>query len=176
MGLKLPLDRLLVDRIRVDLPCFCLGCQCFGCCRYFRPRTIIERDDERQPLVIRGLLDRALEPGDEIGTEGRIIADQPELDAFFLKRGQLAFEVEAHKSGEVGDLFVASPPILRRECIERQHLDSVVDGGLHRAPDSLGARLVTGDARKAAPGCPTPVSVHDDGDVPRDLRAPRQAG
>src|SRR6185312_10529676 len=111
------------------------------------------------------MIDRALQALHHLRTERRIVADQPQLDAFFGERGELAIEVEAHQAREVGDLLAAPLPVLGRESVQRQHLHAIVDRGLHRAADRLGSGLVPGSPRQSAPGRPPAVAVHDDGDV-----------
>src|SRR6185312_233120 len=69
--------------------------------------------------------------------------------------------------GKIGNFLVAPLPVFRREGVERQDLDAIVDRRLHRPADRLGAGLVPGDARQAAFGRPAAVAVHDDGDVSR---------
>ena len=63
---------------------------------------------------------------------------------------------------------VASPPVLRREGVERENFDAVIGGRLQRAPDRFGAGAMAGDARQPALLRPAAVAVHDDGDVARD--------
>src|SRR6185437_6640666 len=87
------------------------------------------------------MIDRALQALHHLRTERRIVADQPQLDAFFGERGELAIEVEAHQAREVGDLLAAPLPVLGRESVQRQHLHAIVDRGLHRAADRLGCAL-----------------------------------
>ena len=115
-------------------------------------------------------------PDGPIRAEGGGVPDQPELDALFLERRQLAIEIEAHQAGQVCDLFGAALPVLRRESVEGQNLDAVGDRRLHRAPHRLGARLVPGDARTPALLRPAAVPVHDDRDVTRDPTARGLAG
>src|ERR1700754_4316917 len=105
------------------------------------------------------MVDRAMEAGDEIGSERRIISDQPQPHALLVEGRKLPFEIEAHQAGKVGDLFAASSPVLGRESVEREDLDTVVNGGLHCPADSLGAGLVSRDARQASPGGPAAVAV-----------------
>ena len=144
-----------------------LGGELACCLGNLRARTVIECDNQSQPAVPGRSLDGSFQPLDEIRTEGRIIPDQLEPNLLLLEGLELALQIEAHEGGQVGDLFGAASPVLRRESIERQHLDAVVGGGLERAAHGLGAGAMACNARKPPLLRPAPVAVHDDGDVPR---------
>src|SRR5690242_2852717 len=100
-----------------------------------------------------------------------MVADEGEPNAFLHEPRELAIEVEAHQPLEVGNLLLTPPPILGREGVEREHLDAVIDGRLHRTPHGLGSGLVPSHARKAAPFGPAAVAIHDDRDVTRTRAA-----
>jgi hypothetical protein len=44
----------------------------------------------------------------------------------------------------------------------------VIDGGLHRATNGLGAGLVTGRSRQSTLLGPAAIAIHNDGHVARD--------
>ena len=79
-GLEPLLDRRFVDVLGVDRAVDRGRRQVARRSRNLGPRAIIEGDDQGQPAIARGPLDRAFEPGREIGAESGIIADQLEPD------------------------------------------------------------------------------------------------
>src|SRR5262245_42864630 len=119
-------------------------------------------------MIVRGALDRRFEPLHQLRAECRIVADQLEPDALLHQSIELALEIVAHQRRQVGDLAVATLPVLRRESVERKHLDAMIGGRLERALDRLGAGAMPGDAGQTARFGPAAVAVHDDGDVARN--------
>ena len=79
---------------------------------------------------------------------------------------------EVHEEVE---LLLRPLPVLAGKAIERELLDAQPGRFLGDAADARDAAAVPLDARQAALPGPTPVAVHDDGDVPRHL-FPRHVG
>jgi len=169
--LQLPLQTLLSDRCRIDRAFSGFAGELAGGLGDFRTRAIIEGDDKRQPTVFVQALHGAFEAGAKVRTEGPVIADEPEADALLGERVEFTFEVIAKQTLEIGNLFLCSTPIFRGKSIERKDFDAILYCSSQGTANGLGARTVTGNARKAALLCPAAVAIHDDGDVARDRPA-----
>ena len=96
-------------------------------------RTVVERDDESQPRVACRSFDGPLEPLDKFGAECRIVANQLDPHPLLFERLQFPLEIEAHERSKIGDLLLATAPVLRGEGVKSENLDAIVGCRLQRA-------------------------------------------
>src|SRR5262245_7167686 len=83
---------------------------------------------------------------------------------------QIAANEALHQPHEVVDLTGRARPVLRGKTVDREVLDAELHGRAHRAAYRFHAAPVSLRTRQATLGGPTPVAIHDDGDVARHLR------
>ena len=103
-------------------------------------------------------------PADPLHPDVVLHDPRPLFDQVLLE--QLQEEIE----------FLGRPlPVLAGEAIERDLLDAQPGTFLGHAADAGHAAAMSFDPRQAPPAGPTPVAVHDDGDVPRQP-LPREVG
>ena len=69
-----------------------------------------------------------------------------------------------------GSAMVWAVPVLGREGVERQELNAHLAGNLSHLANGVDTVLVAETAFLTVLLGPTPVAVHDDGDVARDAR------
>ena len=165
--IELRFDRRLVD---------VLGIQHAGL-HLFRERAhrvgelgaarVVEGDVEDHALSARRRGERLLQLALDGDIEAVHAPHHAEDDVVVEERPQLPPQVFLQERHERRDLEVRALPVLRRECIERQRRELQARGRLDRRAHGIDPGAVTFDARQAALTRPTPVSVHDDGDVPR---------
>src|SRR5688572_4849252 len=80
----------------------------------------------------------------------------------------LARDVLLEQRHERGNLGRRTLPVLLRECEERQMLQAHLDRALHHLAHRLHAGAVTERPREHPLAGPTPVAIHDDGNVAGD--------
>src|SRR5207247_255199 len=120
----------------------------------------LPQEEVRDPHLAAGA-DQEIGVGDVRGVEGA--AHVLLGDVLWL---QLAGLDLARQRAERGQQLVQRPaPVLRREGVEREEPEPERVGRAHDAARRLDALAVTGDPRQPAAGRPSPVAVHDDGDV-----------
>ena len=97
---------------------------------------------------------------------GRPVAAAEEAGADALPRevGQLALDRLAENLHQVLDLALGPRPVLGRERVDDQRLDTEVDRRLDRPAQCLRSRAVALGDRQALALRPAPVAVHDDRD------------
>src|SRR5262245_56813061 len=135
----------------------------------FRASTVVERDVEQHAGVGRGLRDAHRQLGLHVGGELVGSADHLEPDVVLQERAELEADVALQQRHQRVHFGARTLPVLRRERIQRQH----VDAEPRRRFDDIAYRLDAGtmslDARQVALRRPPAVPVHDDGDVRRQL-------
>jgi len=80
------------------------------------------------------------------------------------------------KAHQPDDFVPGAVPVFRGEHVERQHFDAKLRGGAHQLAHGFHSMAVAGDPGEAILFRPSPVAVHDDGNVPGKVSARFQGG
>jgi len=110
-------------------------------------------------------LDRIFDHRDQIGRKPAIVADHPQPHIVGHQLGQVLAQEDTQQTHQVADLGLGPPPILRREGVHGQMLDTPFDAHIDQANQSLHAELVSDQPRHETPLGPPTVAIHDDGNV-----------
>src|SRR5439155_3913799 len=145
------------------------------------PPTVREGQHEGQPGRFR---EEALGVAEDVAAVLRKevdAADGPELDVVLLQLLALLEQHLLENPHEPAHLARRALPVLEREGVEREDLDLELDAPLDHLPDRAAARLMSHEAREAAPLRPSTIPIHDDRDVrgnftPEDLLERRRLG
>ena len=103
--------------------------------------------------------------------------DDAEPDVVGEQRIQLRAQIPLQQPHERADLGRRALPVLDRERVKRQHLETETRGGLDRVADRIDPGAMALDARQVTLRGPAAVAVHDDGDVrrqPIEVHLPRE--
>ena len=132
-----------------------------------RAPSVIQREIQDQPRIPCGALDGMPQrlPADSREFVGPSHRHQPHVVLHQLLQF-LAGRIpkKPHQSQYLAPRAI---PILYGEGIERQYLDAQLTARLHHVPHGRPACAMSLAPIQSLPLCPSPVSVHDDGDVPR---------
>ena len=96
-----------------------------------------------------------------------LAAEKPQAHMVRIHLLDLLVEVFRKEVHEEIDLGPRPLPVLRRECVDRQHLDAEVNARLHDALERLDALRMARRAEEALPFGPAAVAIHDDGHMAR---------
>src|ERR1039458_6789149 len=89
-----------------------------------------------------------------------------QTDIVFVKRFDLRFEIAAQQAHEEIDFRLRTLlPVFLGKGVERQRRNADARGGFDRGTHGGHTGAMSGDARHVPSPGPTPVSVHDDGDM-----------
>jgi len=102
--------------------------------------------------------------------------DGAELDLVLdelVSLGQEELAEELHQRVDFGSRPL---PVLLAEREEGERVNARAPTSTGDATDSLAAFAMTERARQPPPFGPTPIAIHDDGDVPRNVRRDRGHG
>src|SRR5690606_32448709 len=104
------------------------------------------------------------------------LADDPDADTIPVQIDQVLAHEPLHHAHQLVDLVGGARPVLRRERIDREILDTEVDGCSDRPPQRLDTHPVANRARQATAARPAAVAVHYDGNVARRRTAVARIG
>ncbi len=139
------------------------------------PAAITEREDEREPVIVRRLLDRFVELLLAGLRQIRQATDGLEPDVFFDQLRRLFLQKTLEQVHEREDFGFRALPVLGRESVEGEILDPQIAAAFDAGADGVGAFFVAFDPRETAFLRPAPVPIHDDRDVTRDRLATERA-
>src|ERR1019366_8648601 len=89
-----------------------------------------------------------------------------QTDIVFVERFDFRFEIAAQKPHQEVDFRLrALLPVFLGKGVERQRRNADARGGFNRGTHGGHTGAMSGDARHVPSPGPTPVSVHDDGDM-----------
>src|SRR2546428_1318458 len=131
--------------------------------------AIVGGNGESESRIARSELLGAVREFDHARPEGRDIAD--DLQAHLVLMQPLGFLLQGSHEQllQRRNLFGGTPPVLRAEGEQGQAFDSAIGARTRDLTHRLDSLLVTSDAKEIAPFDPTPVAIHDDGDMPGDV-------
>src|SRR5262249_28486752 len=115
----------------------------------------------------------ALDQIDDVAVEPGAIADEADTYAAAVQLIDFLAQVKPQERHEIVDLAHRALPVFEREAVQGQIGDADRLRALDRLSYRFGATGVSGGARQPTRLRPTPVAVHDDGDVlgrRRDVR------
>src|SRR5690606_39000162 len=92
-------------------------------------------------------------------------ANMPDLNAFAVEFVQLAVNHRLQDAHQKLDFAPGPSPVLGREGVDRQNLHAKLDRGPDNTAQVLRAVTVSFSAWQPTRGRPSPVAIHDDGDV-----------
>src|SRR5439155_20514919 len=102
------------------------------------------------------------------------VAEHTDLDAVLIELVHLAVDGLAEELHESRHLGPRTRPVLGAERVEREDVDTRLVTGLHHRADGAHAGAVARHPGQVSLPRPAPVAVHDDADVPRQVRPGRQ--
>ena len=133
-----------------------------------QPAAVAERENESQPVVLRGLLDRFVQLLLAGLRQIRQATDRLEPNIFFHQLRRLFLQETLEQAHQRKNFALRPLPVFGRKGIEGEKLDPQIaaafDAGAHR----VGAFFVALDPRQSALLRPAAVAIHDDGDVARN--------
>ncbi|KPQ32419.1 MAG: di-trans,poly-cis-decaprenylcistransferase UppS, partial [Porphyrobacter sp. HL-46] len=122
------------------------------------------RHRQRLPAV-GGLCQRIFQHRDNIGRERLPVTDDLQFDVVGDEFGQVRFDEFAHQVHQIIDLVFRPFPVLGRKGIERQTFQPGRFKAAHQPPHRLHTALMANRTRQATFLGPSPVAIHDDGDM-----------
>ena len=94
--------------------------------------------------------------------------DHSKLYLILDERLRLSPDGLLEKRHEAGDFIRIAGPVLRREAVKREVLDTALARRSECAADGLDSRAMAGDRREMPLPRPAPIAVHHDREMPRD--------
>ena len=88
---------------------------------------------------------------------------------FLVQKMSLGIDCFCEEICEDFHLSFSTIPVLGREGIEREHLDAQLTAGADYVAHRLAPELVARGLGQLALDGPTPIPIHDDGDVGREI-------
>src|SRR5829696_4363308 len=116
-GVELLLERRHVDSLWVEQAVLHAAGERTGCSGDLLPSTVVEGDDEGQPVVSLGELLRLGEQGAQIGAEILALPDNADAHVARVEVGEVIADEALEQAHEVRDLLRRPAPVLRREAI-----------------------------------------------------------
>src|SRR5471032_2611106 len=164
-GQQLTLEACFVDLVGRDLS-----------------RRDLAREIARRPqnLVARAVVDADVDVDARVGARARLgvgdvlldilgqavaVADHAQLRAVAAELFEFVPQVVAQQSHQIVDLVGRARPVLGREGEHCQDRNPELAGAANDFAYRVGAPAVTGDAWQPPRLRPSPIAVHDDGDV-----------
>jgi hypothetical protein len=129
--------------------------------------AVVQRDVEEHAAARRGPLDRRTQLILDVRREILHAAYHAKPDVVAQQRVELRPKVALQELHERPHLAGGPLPVLHREGEQRQDLDAEPCGRLDRIAHRVDAGAMPLDARQVPLRGPSPVAVHDDGDVHR---------
>ena len=131
------------------------------------PAAVIERDHQREFLVLAREVLRLRQQRQDFGVETGAVADHAHAHAAAVQLRQIVAHEALQQAHQVDDLFGRPRPVLGAEAVDGEDLDAEIARGPHGLAQRLDAAPVALAPRQAARGGPAPIAVHDDGDMQR---------
>ncbi len=139
------------------------------------PAAIIERDAHRHAVVLNCLLLCGAYLFLDIRRQGKRLADRLKPDIVRVNFLQFAADKPLEHPHQSRDLGLWPLPIFGRECIKRNGLYAEPRTRINDRAHRIGTCAMAKYSRLALQLCPTPVAVHDNGNVLRHpLRVDRR--
>ncbi|MNV41238.1 hypothetical protein D3C71_1328680 [compost metagenome] len=127
--------------------------------------TVVGGNRQMQAVVVRGACLRGHDQLLQAGFEGAQVADDMQPHALLVQLADLALQRLHEQAHQQRDLFGGPAPVLGTEGKQRQVAHPGAPTGLDHAAHGLHALGMAGSARQQPPRSPSPVAIHDDGDV-----------
>jgi hypothetical protein len=108
---------------------------------------------------------RHLDP--KLGIQPIVGPDKADADPFGTKPRSFLTDISTEKPHETLDLLNRSLPILGGKGEQRKMGDAEIGAALHNFAHTIGPAPVALQSRQSAVLCPTPVAIHDYGDMRR---------
>ena len=131
----------------------------------FGPSAIIHSQIQLDGRTLCGLLFGDFNPALQFIAQTLPVTDKAESDLFFDQPVHFIIKVSGKQLHQEADFFARPAPVFGRKGISRQDLHSDFSCIGQNIAQNLGAGFVAEGSRQAAFLGPTPVTVHDDGDV-----------
>jgi len=131
----------------------------------FSSRAIVDRETEGGTGVGRGQSHELVGGFEHFGGKSVTTADLDETDVLSTNLVGFAIEISGVEVHQGGDLVGRSLPVVERERVERQALDTQVATFFNDGPNNRCAVAMAKDARESAVQGPSTVAIHNDGDV-----------
>ena len=129
--------------------------------------AVVRRDGEGELAIAGGAcLGAPDEPLDGLA-EGRDMPDHTQTDPGLVELLDFLLERHAKQLLQHRDFLFGPAPVLRAERKQGEVLDAALCARAHHRAHRFDAATMAGNARQEALFRPTPVAIHDDGNVPR---------
>jgi len=164
-----PVEGLAGDLFRGHLPLGHAARELFGGLGDFFSPSVAERQVEGHLVLVAALAAQGVEHRPNHPRQAANVANGVQTNAVvedFVALGEQELPEQGHESV---DLELRPRPVLLAKCVQSERPKAQTPGNANDATHGLGTLAVALDAGKAALLRPTPVAVHDDADVGRQV-------
>ena len=130
--------------------------------------AVTERENQRETVVVCGLLDRFVQLRLAGLRQIRQATDRLEPNIFFHQLRRLFFQEALEQVHQRENFAFRALPVFGGKGIEGEELDPQIAAAFDAGADRVGAFFVAFDSRQSALLRPAAVAIHDNGDVARN--------